>query len=219
MPASQIDSDFRLEVWRKLIHLLGLLIPVVYYFTDRGLVLWCLAPLTAVALIVDVAHHRSSLIGAWFLSLFGPLLRDRELSRENKRLTAATLLLFGAFVTVAAFPKYAAVLALSIYVTGDAAAALVGRRFGRHPVGTRSLEGSGAFLIVALAVIAVTPRLGDSPGEYVICGLAAIVGTAVELLLPEAVDDNLAVPVLVAATLWIAYAVVYPETLLTTYGR
>ena len=61
-------------------------------------------------------------------------------------------------------PAYAAaILALTC---GDAVAALVGRRFGRHryAVGRarKSLEGSAAFFVVALLVCAVYPRAESS---------------------------------------------------------
>ena len=88
-------------------------------------------------------------------------------------------------------PAYiAAILALSF---GDAVAALVGRRFGRHPYAVgrarKSLEGSAAFFVVALAVCAVFPRAES---------IAAVAAFALATTLAEAFVgdgfDNAAIP-------------------------
>jgi phytol kinase len=88
-------------------------------------------------------------------------------------------------------PAYAAaILALTF---GDAAAALVGRRFGHHrfAVGRahKSLEGSAAFFVVAVLVCAVFPRAES---------VAAIAAFALATTLAEAFAsdgfDNTAIP-------------------------
>ena len=88
-------------------------------------------------------------------------------------------------------PAYAAaILALSF---GDAVAALVGRRFGRHPYAVgrarKSLEGSAAFFVVALAVCAVFPRAES---------IAAVAAFALATTVAEAFAgdglDNAAIP-------------------------
>ena len=78
-------------------------------------------------------------------------------------------------------------------VCGDAAAALIGRRFGRHPYAVgrarKSLEGSAAFFVVALLVCAVFPRAES---------VAAIAAFALATTLAEALAgdgfDNAAIP-------------------------
>jgi phytol kinase len=85
----------------------------------------------------------------------------------------------------------AAILTLAF---GDAAAALVGRRFGRHPyaVGraSKSLEGSCAFFAVAALVCALLPGAGS---------VAAVAVFALATTLAEALAgdgfDNAAIPV------------------------
>jgi len=88
-------------------------------------------------------------------------------------------------------PAYvAAILALSF---GDAAAALVGRRFGRHEYAIgrarKSIEGSAAFFAVALLVCAVFPRAES---------VAAVAAFALATTLAEALAgdglDNVAIP-------------------------
>jgi phytol kinase len=100
---------------------------------------------------------------------------------------------------VLAHEAAAYVVAVLVLALGDSAAALVGRRYGRHryrAVGTsRSLEGSLALFAVAFAV-ALAP-LG------IVCALAvAAVAAVAEALAPPSVD-NLVLPL---ATLPVAHA-------------
>jgi len=88
-------------------------------------------------------------------------------------------------------PAYtAAVLTLSL---GDAAAALVGRRFGRHPYALgrarKSLEGSAAFFAVAVLVCALIPGAASAAAVAAF----AFVTTLAEALAGEGFD-NAAIP-------------------------
>ncbi len=116
------------------------------------------------------------------------------------------------------FPKYVTIVSITLWVFGDAAAALVGRRFGRHRVGDRTLEGSVGFLTAALLAAAAIPRLQGLAGEYWICAGAALVGTVVELLSRDPVEDNLSVPLSIGGTVWLLYVVVYPTLNLNEFG-
>ena len=81
----------------------------------------------------------------------------------------------------------------------DPAAALVGRRFGKHPlVNGRTLEGSGAFFVVA--VIAITavlltlhPDLTTGWRMPMVVVGTALAGTLFELF-SFRIDDNLSIP-------------------------
>jgi dolichol kinase len=92
---------------------------------------------------------------------------------------------------------------------GDALAAEVGRRWGRHRYrvwggGVRSLEGSVAMLLGSLAGVAVGSGLGIvapgvlAPGRAVAIPMLAAVATAAEAVSPRG-TDNLSVPLLTGA--------------------
>ena len=89
------------------------------------------------------------------------------------------------------FPAYAA--AIVTLALGDTAAALVGRRFGRHPYAVgharKSLEGSAAFFAVAALVCALIP------GAVSVAAVAAfaLVTTLAEALAGDGFD-NVAIP-------------------------
>ena len=218
VPLARIEDDFRTEVVRKSIHASGILVPWIYYYTDRGTAVWIIAALTAVAIAIDLGRRGDGAFARWFGTWLGPILRDKERTLERRWLHAATWFFVVCTVLIAYFPKYVAILAISVLIAGDAAAALVGRRLGRHRVWGRSLEGSAAFLAAALLVMAVTPRLQGRPEEYALCAVAALVGAAAELLSRDPLEDNVTVPLSVGVSLWLMYAWVLPWMNLDAYG-
>jgi dolichol kinase len=88
------------------------------------------------------------------------------------------------------FDRPIAVAALAFIMAGDPAAAIVGRKWGRHKYGNKSFEGSLAFLIAALIVTWLAPGL---PLKIGIVG--AFVATVVEAV-SSGVDDNASVPLI-----------------------
>jgi len=113
-------------------------------------------------------------------------------SRETGRLTAASFTLLALLVAVWAFPPAVVGAAFLYHSVGDTAAGCVGRRWGRHRVRGKSLEGSAAFFVAGSLVAA--PLVGLGPAL-----LGAAAAAAAELMLP--VEDNLAVPLVGGACL------------------
>lgn len=148
-----------------------------------------LAGATAVALTVEALRMVSPRLEQGFRSLFGSMLRRKE----ARRITGATTLAVGFTLAAVVLPGPAAMAGILSAGIGDAAAATVGRRWGRHRYpGGRSLEGSGALLAV---VLVVGMALGLGPVA------AFALGAAVTVLegLPLPLDDNLYLPIVAAA--------------------
>ena len=135
----------------------------------------------------------------------------------RKRLNGATYVLIAATISVLVFPKVIAVTSFTILIISDLTAALVGKRFGKHRFFGKSLEGSAAFLLSALVVVAIVPKVEYRAGEYILQAAAAVVGTIVEAL-PISVDDNLSIPLSIGLTMWGAYALFYPVMDLYRFG-
>jgi dolichol kinase len=207
-PAS-VDHNYTIEVIRKAIHLSSLSIPVVYYFVTRSTALSILLPITLLFLLSDLARLYIPPAGRVIDHLFGWLLRKHERDNRGRRLTGATYVLVSAVVCIWVFPKVIVITAFAILIVSDSAAALVGRRYGRHPFFTKSLEGTLAFFVTALGVIAAAPKIAYTPGEYLIGAAAALLGTLVEAVAPG-IDDNLSVPLSVSVAMWILYALFLP---------
>jgi dolichol kinase len=203
---SIIESDYRIEVVRKAIHLVSLSIPITYYFVSKPVALALLIPMTVIFLSTDLARYYNRTID---FKYFGFLLRKRENDKKNKTLNGATYVLISATLCVLVFPKIIIITCFSILIISDIAAALIGRRFGKHKFISKSVEGSAAFFITAIIVIAVAPKVEYQLGEYLIGMIAAFIGTVTEAL-PAEIDDNLSIPITVGASLWLLYTIFLP---------
>ncbi len=215
---ANLENDLRIEALRKLVNLASFILPVVYYFSTRALVLQILVPLTIAFLIVDLARFYHGPTAEVFYKIFGVILRKHERDHEAKRLNGATWFLLAATICVYIFPKYIAVTSFAIFSFADIASALIGRRFGRRKFNNRSLEGTLAFIATAALVIALTPKIEYSPAEYLLCFSAAVVGAVAEVLSYNIVDDNIAIPISTGLSMWLLFLFFQPLVHLHNYG-
>jgi dolichol kinase len=203
------------ELFRKLIHLFSLSIPIVYYFIPTETAAIILGILAAFALILDLGRYLHLETGKIFYKMFGFLLREHELDHKKKSLNGATYVLISALISVLIFPKVIFISAFSILIISDSAAALVGRKFGRHKFLSKSLEGTLTFFVSACIVILFTPKVSGFFEEYLIGFIAAFVGAIVENVSSKLVDDNLSIPLSVGFTMWGLYLALLPNLELT----
>jgi dolichol kinase len=182
---------WQLELGRKAVHLSLVVLPVWIWavpapWNHRGLVLAFL-----IVLAVDVLRLRIAPLHRAFDRRIGGYLRVNE---HRGLISVHYMTGSAAFLAWVAPPAIAA-LAVASLVFGDAAAALVGRRWGRPRIGRKSLEGSAACFVVCLLL-----GLALLPGRPLVAAAAALVTTVIEASwLP--VDDNLAVPLATAAVI------------------
>lgn len=204
-----VEESYGTEFIRKGIHLLSLLIPVVYYFIARQTALAILVPLALVFGLSDIARLFIPPFGRFYAHWFGFLLRAHERNDTGRHLNGATYVLLAATLLVLFFPKVIVITAFAILIISDSSAALVGRRFGKRRFLTKSLEGAAAFLVSALIVVALAPKVEYSLPEYAIGGIGALVGALVEAS-AVGVDDNLSIPLSVGCVMWLLYAWLLP---------
>jgi dolichol kinase len=202
------NINYRAELLRKAIHLCSLSIPVIYFFISREAALAILIPIATGFLAVDLARYYHPPTAKLFYRYFGWMLRSHEVSGTRKRLNGATYVLFSATLSVLIFPKLITVTAFAILIMSDSAAALIGRRWGKRPLLSKSWEGSLAFFVSALLVVAVAPKYGLGWGEFAIGAAGALVGAVVELTSIH-IDDNFSIPLSIGLVMWILYAVFY----------
>ena len=215
---TQIDNGtikYRDELYRKLIHLTSLSIPIVYYFISKGTAALILAILAGSALIIDLARYLHPEIGKIFYRIFGFLLRQHELDHKKKNLNGATYVLISALISILIFPKIIFISAFAILIISDSLAALIGRKFGKRKFLFKSLEGTLAFFISACIVILFTPKIGSIKEEYLIGFIGAFVGAIVENISFRLIDDNLSIPLSVGFTMWGLYLAMLPNLELT----
>ena len=155
------------EVNRKLLHILAVILPVsIFYFPQftaltNFTVSICSTMLFFVFLAVDLLRLKNKSFQFIFLRFFGSMMREAE----RKQITGATYVAGGASVCswislLGIVPAASAFLGLTLFILGDAVAALVGKSMGRIKIGQKTLEGSiGCFIFCFLFTWLVFPSL------------------------------------------------------------
>lgn len=172
----------RRELFRKAFHVASVALPAFAWAAPRPLAAGVLAALAVTAVGVDLARLHLRLPRYWFLRATRTLLRRHE----RRGFAGATWMAVAYAVAFLVFPPPVAVAAMLYNGLGDASAALVGKRFGRHRTAWgKSWEGYAAALAACLAVGLALP--GIAPAAAVAGALAA----ATLEFLPLPLDDNL----------------------------
>jgi len=176
------------ELYRKLIHINLILIPLSYYFIfhyNRKAMFLVLVPLTILALLIDVLRLEHKTFKRIFYKLVGILLRKHEIDN----FTGATYMMITALFCIGVFPNEIAVVSLSFLAIGDTLAALVGIPFGKRKLfnTSKSLEGSlacfsGCFIFGLFFLNPVVASAG---------ALAATISEFSRI----PVDDNVKIPI------------------------
>jgi len=126
-------------------------------------------------------------------------------AEEQVREAAMTPFAIAVLLTLLTVPKLAALVAIYTLAVADPLAAIVGIRFGRRRLAhNRTLEGSLAFLVAAVAVAALVLRWGTDAAVPTIAGASTLIGIAAATceLLPLRIDDNLTIPLFVGFATW-----------------
>lgn len=201
------ELPYRAELRRKALHLLALALPLGVALLGKTPALWILVPATLLALTCDVLRVRSARFARLIRRVFGALMRADEWGaaedREAVRFNGATLTLVTMALLTLFFPVPTAVTAFALFMIGDAAAALVGRRWGRTHWGdsSRTLEGSAAFVLAGGAVLALLAAVGYAEVSFWTGALAVLAAAGAEAL-PRPFNDNLRVPFVAALALY-----------------
>jgi len=174
------------ETLRKTIHIMGLLIPVFYWYLPEYWIVLLLSVALLVAIVVEILRFRNQIFRNLFNHYLGFLLRPKE----QRSITGATYWIVGALITILLYPKAIAIFAISMLSVSDALAAWVGKGIGRTPIrSNKTLEGSLAFFLSAFLI--AVPVLHWSTATAL---LGALAGTVLEWgILP--LNDNLTVPI------------------------
>jgi dolichol kinase len=179
------------HIGRKLYHLFGGLgLLSLYYLLGRQNALVCYGLLFLVVLAIDITRLRVPAFNQFIQTRLSSFIRKNE---ANK-ITGTAPYVLGIGLTLLFYRTDIATAAICFLAFGDVAATTVGERYGRTKiVGDKSLEGTLAFAVIAvasgLALTVAGVRL--APGLIV---AGAMVAAGVELV-PLRVNDNLVIPV------------------------
>jgi len=149
----------------------------------------------------ELSRRKLPVINNALMKVWGKTAHPHEYHSIN----SGTWILTAMFTLALLFDRPIALIGVVVCGFGDPAAAFFGRNWGkRHIRKGRTLEGSGAFVIVAAAVtlglLALYLPQVNFGQALVVSFAAAIVGALVELFSP--VDDNLSIPIASGAAGW-----------------
>lgn len=201
----------REEITRKLLHLFALVMPAGIYCIPMFGLPWyvptiILAAVLAGSVIIEHWRMKNPVVQKVFYKAVGSMLR----SDEKHRVTGSTWVIGAAFICSIVFREesWISLVVLTLFILGDAVAALVGMSIGRIRIGKKSLEGSVAcFILCMLLLTALFPLVPGALDRFggklplVVSTVVAFTITFFELVPLRVtrnltVNDNLAVPVI-----------------------
>ena len=184
--------------------MLALVVPLTMAWLGKTGALALLAPTTVLALAGDVLRVRSVWFARLIERIFGFMMRAEEQPPVGGPITlnGATWVLLSATSLTVVFPIRIAASAFAMFMLSDAAAALVGRRFGRIHWGRspRTVEGSLAFLVVGLGIMLL---LAPYSGIVFWVGAVSVVAATLAEVPAGPFNDNLRVPMVAAAVIFV----------------
>lgn len=218
----------REEIQRKILHFIfGTIIPSGIFYIPlyaekmswKALPPWTLPPVIlafflALFVILETLRFRVPAIQNIFHRFFGSMLRLEEV----KKTTGATYILASSLLCSLVFKNHphVSLMVLSTFIWGDAVAALVGQSMGKIRIGSKSLEGSIACLVLCLVFfLGIFPHLpflldkwnGRIPLSLTV--IASVCITTMELFTIKVrgfeVNDNLSVPVITGIVMIFLY--------------
>lgn len=162
------------------------------------------AILAVLNLIVEYARYKKvPVITPLYEALFKNMLRE---SNGKFRPSGSPPYLASAAVTTLLFPLPFSIISFLCMMFGDTAAALIGRKFGKHKFSNgKSMEGCAAFLITDwLIVIGAYFITGTFGWIILVCGLIGVVLAMIAELFNEELhlDDNFSIPLIVGGMFW-----------------
>ena len=182
-----IPSDIRTEFFRKSIHILIALVPLIAAAIGTGPTLSLLAGGVLFYTYTEIERSRGKTI-PFVTRVTRAAARDAD--NPGRIILGPITLGIGAMVSLLLYPEPASVIAIYALAFGDGISSIVGKAFGRVRIPRlqgKTLEGSAACFIV---VFLVTLRIMDSVPA---AGMVAMTAMTLEAI-PVKDLDNILMP-------------------------
>ena len=191
-----MENQIKSEVFRKSIHLLGFLVPVISITLGVAVAVAFVMTLSAIYSISEYSRLRGRSVPIITTITNMAMRVDRE--NQTRFIAAPLFLAAGILSTLLIFPAPINYAAIAVVTLGDGSASIVGRMYGRNKIpfsNGKTVEGTAAGIICAFvgASLFVSPAMAIT---------AALVGMIVEFL-PLRINDNISVPLLAGLSIMI----------------
>lgn len=172
-----------------MVHLSGLLFVIIAQFVGKEITIVYFSLIALFFFLYSLYIRSQEMKLAKFLERFESKFRDFIFKFERKDVqnpfTGAMLFYIGFTLAFILFPLPVASAACAMLAVGDSLSTLVGKKFGRHMIGRKTLEGSmacflGSFLVGLFFVI---PAIALAGG---------VASSLTELF--SKINDNLTIP-------------------------
>ena len=197
------EWNFKKELARKLVHFLSLFVLLIYFVTvdlfSRQIAFF----LIALLLVIFLEFEYLRIEVGRKIPFLNNILNFLHRRKEKNRLGAHVYFLIGAILVISIFDMRIAIAAILMTTFGDLAAALIGKRFGRHFVmRDRAWEGVIAefFVDIIIGILVffwgfwAVPSILVNLQLWIVLIVMAITATFVETVVYK-LDDNLLIPV------------------------
>lgn len=185
MPTYHKRQDAKKKIMlRKLFHLSGIIIPVIYLFTDKQTALIITGSIFIVEIVLEVLRIKG------FIKI--AFIEENMKKEESNRLSGSFFYVLSGFITIIFFEKNIAISSLCILSIADPLSSLLGSRFGRVRIFGKSLEGTMIFFVTAFIILRVFSF------SIPIAAAGAIIASLTELFSSRPIDDNLSIPLVTA---------------------
>lgn len=194
---SNSEISYQGEIYRKLIHLCGILLPVSFVAFERNWTLIFLTLVFILTLSIDILSKKGMPLHVLVFKYLGFMIRGHERDQRWYILNGASWITFSALIIFYFFPRDVAFTSFLVLIFSDLTAALIGRKFGKVKILKKSLEGTIAFFISATAISTICFLFLSETYQFLFfCIAASLVASIIELFSGELrLDDNLSVPI------------------------
>jgi glycerol-3-phosphate acyltransferase PlsY len=178
-----------MKLIRKIFHIfIGTIIIIsLLYFYDKFnlLIVIGLGIIATFGLIIDFLRMFSEPFNDFLTNKLLPFVFYSE---EKKGINSATFFFFSASFSILFFNKAYAIISIAILTFADSLASIIGYKFGRIKIGSKTLEGGLVFFFISVSICLL----------YIPFWKAIIIASLITLieLTSVKVDDNLSIPII-----------------------
>ena len=152
--AELVAKTTGLQTGRRIVHAITgtvIFVAVTQLDLPESLIITSLSVLFLILLASDLVRLRVPHLNILFFRFFQILVSPRE----SQSIASSTWYILGALIAIVLFPISAALSGILVLAWADPTASYLGRRWGKRSFLGGTLEGTTAFLVVAVLILSV----------------------------------------------------------------